>query len=115
MLENTSSGAFVVNDTIVQIINAELPFGGVGFSGQGRYHGKVGFETFSNMKSILVKPSLDMYPFNMIFPPYTDSVKRDIMFSLRFAHLTQAGVGWAVFWFSLIVTSLVLVFKFVNF
>ena len=54
----------MVNETIYQIMNAYLPFGGVGQSGYGRYHGKEGFKTFSNMKSILVKPSLDCFPFD---------------------------------------------------
>lgn len=80
----------VVNDCTVHLLNSDLPFGGVGFSGQGRYHGKAGFDSFSNLKSVLVKPSLDMYPFNMIFPPYTERTKNDILRGLKFAHLTQA-------------------------
>jgi len=39
----TSSGAFVNNDCLIQMANNELPFGGVGYSGQGRAHGEVGF------------------------------------------------------------------------
>ncbi len=50
--ERTSSGAFVVNDAVVQLLNCHLPFGGVGKSGSGRYHGKSGFLAFSNPKSI---------------------------------------------------------------
>lgn len=58
------SGALVVNETIYQVINSDLPFGGVGHSGYGRYHGKAGFVQFSNPKSMLVRPPLDFYPFN---------------------------------------------------
>ena len=75
VLEDTSSGSLVVNDTIYQILNTDLPFGGVGNSGYGRYHGISGFKTFSNMKSVLVKPPLDVFPFNMVFPPYTEDRK----------------------------------------
>jgi len=84
----TSSGALVVNDTCVHLLNSDLPFGGVGSSGQGRYHGIMGFKTFSNMKSVLVKPTLDMFPFNMINPPYADSTKSLLLKSLRFGHYT---------------------------
>lgn len=44
----TSSGAFVVNDAVLQMANHHLPFGGVGSSGYGRYHGISGFKNFSN-------------------------------------------------------------------
>jgi aldehyde dehydrogenase (NAD+) len=50
--EKTFSGAYVVNDTIMQMTNFGLPFGGVGASGYGRFHGKDGFLAFSNPKSI---------------------------------------------------------------
>jgi len=69
--ERTRSGSFIVNETIYQIINADLPFGGVGASGYGRYHGKWGFRSFSNQKSLLIKPPLDCFPFNQVYPPYT--------------------------------------------
>lgn len=46
--KETSSGALVANDTIFQIANTNLPFGGVGHSGTGRLHGYEGFKSFSN-------------------------------------------------------------------
>lgn len=49
----TSSGGMVVNDTMLHIVNPNLPFGGVGNSGMGRYHRKAGFLSFSNPKSVL--------------------------------------------------------------
>lgn len=51
--EETSSGAFVVNDVVVQLMNSDFPFGGVGKSGTGRYHGKSGFDHCSNLKSCM--------------------------------------------------------------
>ncbi len=53
--EYTSSGSFVLNDTVMQIIEGNLPFGGVGSSGFGRYHGEETFNTFSNRKSVMKK------------------------------------------------------------
>ncbi len=53
ILETTSSGGVCLNDTIMQISVSGLPFGGVGSSGLGRYHGKYSFDTFSHFKSVL--------------------------------------------------------------
>lgn len=66
----TSAGAFVVNDVAIHLINPELPFGGVGLSGSGRYHGKCGFDACSNPKSVVDAKILDMYPVSLRFPPY---------------------------------------------
>ena len=48
--KQTSSGGLVFNETIMHLSIEELPFGGVGASGMGSYHGKFGFETFTHMK-----------------------------------------------------------------
>ncbi|GAB4414011.1 MAG: aldehyde dehydrogenase [Bacteroidia bacterium] len=53
VLGRTSAGAVCVNDVMVQIYMTDLPLGGVGMSGIGRYHGKAGFDAFSNLKSVL--------------------------------------------------------------
>ena len=50
-------GGGAINDTVVHVADRNLPFGGVGQSGMGRYHGKKTFETFSHYKSILVNNS----------------------------------------------------------
>lgn len=55
ILTHISFGGGCINDTIVHIASAQLPFGGVGNSGMGSYHGRYGFETFSHQKSILKK------------------------------------------------------------
>lgn len=55
ILHQTSSGGVCINDTIMHIAPSTLPFGGVGDSGIGRYHGKASFDTFSHYKSVMVK------------------------------------------------------------
>ncbi|MEA5577781.1 aldehyde dehydrogenase [Anabaena sp. UHCC 0451] len=53
ILQTTSSGGVCINDTVMQVAVSSLPFGGVGDSGIGSYHGKAGFDTFSHYKSVL--------------------------------------------------------------
>jgi acyl-CoA reductase-like NAD-dependent aldehyde dehydrogenase len=55
MLDNTTAGSVCVNDAIVQLTVSTLPFGGVGASGYGAYHGPFTFETFSHAKSVLAR------------------------------------------------------------
>lgn len=70
ILTSLSSGGVCVNDTIMHISSTSLPFGGVGASGIGRYHGKAGFDTFSHNRSIMTKAlGIDLA---MRFPPYGD-------------------------------------------
>ena len=56
VLERVSSGGVCVNDTISHLINPDLPFGGVGASGMGQYHGKYSFDTFTHEKSVFYPP-----------------------------------------------------------
>ncbi len=57
VLARTSSGGACVNDAMVQVGVSEVPFGGVGQSGYGAYHGQWGFETFSHRKSVIRRPA----------------------------------------------------------
>ena len=56
LLTEISFGGGAINDSVMHLLNSNLPFGGVGLSGIGSYHGKSGFDTFSHKKSILDKP-----------------------------------------------------------
>jgi acyl-CoA reductase-like NAD-dependent aldehyde dehydrogenase len=68
VLRRLSSGGACINDTFAQFLNLRLPFGGVGDSGMGSYHGRAGFETFSHSKSV-VKRSTWIDP-GIRYPPY---------------------------------------------
>lgn len=52
------------------MVNHEFGFGGVGGSGYGRYGGYEGFKAWSNPKSVMIKPTLNFYPFTQLSPPY---------------------------------------------
>jgi aldehyde dehydrogenase (NAD+) len=71
VLPRLAAGSIGINDVIVQTVGA-IPFGGVGDSGMGRYHGKAGFETFSNRKIIMRRPASLELP--MRYPPYRTPV-----------------------------------------
>lgn len=73
ILDSISFGGGCVNDTLSHYINHELPFGGVGPSGVGSYHGKHGFDQFSHQKSVL-KRTTKLEP-GLLFPPYKDKLK----------------------------------------
>ena len=67
-----SFGGGCVNDTISHVASAHLPFGGVGTSGMGNYHGKASFDTFTHTKSIVKKSTkIDL---KLVFPPYKEKV-----------------------------------------
>ena len=68
ILRRTSSGGACLNDTIMHLVNDHLPFGGVGNSGMGRYHGRDSFESFSHRRAVLEVPGRFDLPFR--YPPY---------------------------------------------
>ncbi len=65
----TSSGTLCINDAVIFMINHELPFGGVGSSGMGSYHGQWGFDTFSHLKPIMHRSFFADAPIR--YAPYT--------------------------------------------
>jgi len=81
VVDGTSSGGVCINQTLMHLLPAELPFGGVGDSGTGAYHGKAGFDVFSHRKSVLrkpVKPDL-----KLLYPPYRGAVEKVVRKILR--------------------------------
>jgi len=71
LLERLPFGGGCINDTIVHLATNHLPFGGVGQSGMGAYHGKMGFDAFTHYKGVLKKSNLLDIPLR--YPPYKDS------------------------------------------
>jgi aldehyde dehydrogenase (NAD+) len=69
IVNELSFGGATINDTIMHISNDNLPFGGVGNSGIGKYHGKTGFDTFSHYKSVMKRATWIDLPLK--YPPYT--------------------------------------------
>lgn len=80
-LSRTRAGTASVNDTVMQIASPYLPYGGVGSSGIGRYHGKRSFDTFSNLRSVLVKSNILDLPLR--YPPYSTLKTKIVTMFLR--------------------------------
>ena len=68
IIGRTSSGGACINDTIMHIANENIPFGGVGNSGMGRYHGRESFDAFSHRRSVVLAPTWIDLPFR--YMPY---------------------------------------------
>jgi coniferyl-aldehyde dehydrogenase len=81
LLHRTVAGGCVVNDTLLHYANEDLPFGGVGASGIGAYHGEDGFLTFSHRKAVLYQPKLNGA--GLVSPPYGKMVDRLLSIVLR--------------------------------
>ena len=76
VLETTTSGGVTVNDVIMHVAQEELPFGGVGPSGMGSYHGHDGFREFSHRKSIYTQLKKDIGPLVAMRPPYGPAIRK---------------------------------------
>ena len=74
LLKEISFGGGAINDSLVHLLNPNLPFGGVGASGIGSYHSKAGFDTFTHYKSILHKSFL--FEPNIKYKPYSKLKKK---------------------------------------
>ena len=72
VLKKTSSGGVCINDTLIHGSTSTLPFGGVGESGMGKYHGKASFDTFTHYKSVM-KGSF-LFDNELRYPPYKESL-----------------------------------------
>ncbi len=68
VVRHTSSGGACINDTIMHIVNEKVPFGGVGNSGMGRYHGKLSFDAFTHERAVIITPRRLDLPFR--YMPY---------------------------------------------
>lgn len=76
VLYQTHSGGVCLNDTLLHVAQDDLPFGGVGQSGMGHYHGHEGFLTFSHAKSVFSKGNINSA--RLIYPPYGKTIQKII-------------------------------------
>ncbi len=74
LLGATSAGGTCINQVLLHLANPHLPFGGVGDSGMGRYHGRFGFEAMSHVRAVLTQRRFS--PLRCLFPPYTARTAR---------------------------------------
>ena len=82
ILNNTTSGGTCINSTLIHLGNANLPFGGVGASGMGNYHGFYGFRNLSHERAVLKQGPIDMLKY--FYPPYTKRVKKMIELATKY-------------------------------
>lgn len=87
--DSTSSGAFVQNEAAFQAVHPHLPFGGVGNSGYGSYHGIYGFRANSHGKACLVKVPVNIFPLNAASYPFTGMKEFMVMTFLKFGQIGQ--------------------------
>ena len=74
LLDKTHSGGVCINDTIMHVAADDAPFGGIGDSGMGHYHGKEGFLTFSKAKTVLSQGKINMG--KLVQPPYNTFMQK---------------------------------------
>ncbi len=76
VLSHTTAGGVTINDVIMHVAQEELPFGGVGPSGMGSYHGADGFREFSHRKAVFTQMKKDIGPLKMLRPPYGAGIRK---------------------------------------
>ncbi|GAB9474510.1 Aldehyde dehydrogenase [Globisporangium polare] len=100
VIRDTTAGSMMVNDTMMQLTNPHVPFGGVGTSGMGAYHGKFGFEAFSHRKPVIHKYSvLDLPQRYAPYSPASERVLRVLQYPFSrafFRSLKLAGYALAI-------------------
>jgi coniferyl-aldehyde dehydrogenase len=83
VLKRTTSGGACINDVIMHIMQEELPFGGVGPSGMGAYHGEAGFRTFSHAKSVYRQAGVNVGKLGGMLPPYSKATEKTISMQVK--------------------------------
>lgn len=83
LLERTTSGGVTINDVIMHCAQDNLPFGGIGPSGMGAYHGVDGFREFSHLKAIYTQLPKDLAPMKLFRPPYGEKIRAFLQKAIR--------------------------------
>lgn len=76
VLDHTLSGGVTINDVMMHVSCEDLPFGGVGASGMGNYHGFEGFKTFSHARSIYTQSKINLMKLGGMLPPYGEKCEK---------------------------------------
>jgi coniferyl-aldehyde dehydrogenase len=82
LLYSTISGGVSVNNCMLHVAQHDMPFGGIGASGMGHYHGHEGILEFSKLRPVFTNPRLSLL--HMFYPPYTASTRRLLGLLLKF-------------------------------
>jgi len=83
VLTHTTSGGVTVNDVVMHVAQEDLPFGGVGPSGMGSYHGHDGFKTFSHAKAVFTQSKLNVAELAGLRPPYGEKMLKAVKMQMR--------------------------------
>jgi coniferyl-aldehyde dehydrogenase len=78
VLTRTISGGVTINDVIFHVSVDDLPFGGIGPSGMGSYHGPEGFKTFSHARSVYTQPKIDVAGLAGLKPPFGKATQKTL-------------------------------------
>jgi len=82
----------VFNEALFHYMSEELPFGGVGNSGMGFVHGKIGFEQVSHLKPVMDKLPINTFPFSARYPPYTQSRQNVMGVLMKYGSIPQRKI-----------------------
>lgn len=82
VLYSTISGGVTLNNCVLHVAQHDLPFGGVGASGMGHYHGVEGFLEFTKLKPVFKNPRFSML--GMLYPPYNARTRQLLDFLIRY-------------------------------
>ena len=83
ILKRTTSGGVCINDVIMHVSQEELPFGGIGPSGMGAYHGEAGFRNFSHAKSVYRQTRFNVAKLTGLLPPYGPKTEKNIRMQMK--------------------------------
>jgi coniferyl-aldehyde dehydrogenase len=83
LLARTRSGGVTINDVAMHFLAEELPFGGIGASGMGAYHGEHGFRRFSHARAVFRQTRFDVAGILGLRPPYGAKLRRSLRFLIR--------------------------------
>jgi coniferyl-aldehyde dehydrogenase len=78
VLERTISGGLTINDVMAHTSCEDLPFGGIGASGMGSYHGRAGFLTFSHQRAVYTQTKLNLMKLSGMIPPYGEKCEKQL-------------------------------------